>query len=194
MELASQQGLEFNMPKGLQPIFRQVLDGTVGELSIRNIPQDYTDLILYVSARNNLVNLGADFNMQFNSEAGLGSNFASRTFLYGQKNASNIVDVTNQADMNALVTIYHPAASASANIFSNGVVRIPNYATSQPKQIIQEYALENNSAGTGQHILAAYTHLAKIAEPIRLIRIWQTVSGQLFINGTTFSLYGLNRA
>lgn len=194
MESATQHRLELNMPKGLQPIFKQVLDGTVGELTMRNIPQHYTDLILYVSARNSGTGLGQDFNMQFNSESGLGSNFASRTFLYGSKNATSTMDVTNQTDMNSLVTIYHPAAGASANIFSNGVVRIPNYATSQPKQIIQEYALENNSAGTTSHILAAYTHLAKIAEPIRLIRIWQVGSGNLFINGTTFSLYGLSRA
>jgi hypothetical protein len=173
------------MPKGMQAIYTQTVGagGTTG-LSFNNIPQDYTDLKIIVCARSAFASTTNDLLVYVNNNQTISS--YSQTGLSAAGTSSGSAKQTGLA---GFWSQYVPAANSTANTFGNTEIYIPNYSTSQFKQIVVDSTSENNSS-TG-NFLVFNAHLYRSHTPITQLSL--TLGGQTIVQHSTFTLYGISR-
>lgn len=166
------------MPKGMQPIFSQTITSSGAVLSFNNVPQTYTDLVLEISART-VYNGFADGYMYFQN--GAGTNLYSSPVL----NGNGSYRYSNNGTMSMLSL---GGSNTTANMFSSIKMHIPNYTSSEYKQVISESVAENNSASTA--VVSFHAGLWRSYSPITQIN-FSVANG--FAVGSTFNLYGITR-
>ena len=155
---------------------------TVGEagassVTFNNIPQTgYTDLKVVMSSRNDGSAASRNVNYSFN---GLSTNQTSIALQGNGSAASSFTTTTLQAGDN-------PAATATANTFSNTEIYIPNYTSSNYKSSYSDATEENNGTAAISRLLA---NLWSSTAAITSIT-FSTNAGN-FTQYSTFSLYGL---
>ena len=155
---------------------------TVGEagassVTFNNIPQTgYTDLKIVMSSRNDGSAASRNVNYSFN---GLSTNQTSIALQGNGSAASSFTTTTLQAGDN-------PAATATANTFSNTEIYIPNYTSSNYKSSYSDATEENNGTAAISRLLA---NLWSSTAAITSIT-FSTNAGN-FTQYSTFSLYGL---
>jgi hypothetical protein len=158
--------------------------GGVSSVTFSSIPATYTDLVVKASTRSAGGGIGTT-RAQFNSDT---SATYSIRYLQGDGssatsvNASGIPNTYNQ-------TFLNDGNTSTSNIFSNGELYIPNYASSNQKSWSSDSIEEENAT-------AAYSRLTA--------GLWTgtaTISSITFFNDSgnfaqysTFYLYGISKS
>lgn len=165
----------------MTPIFTQTLGtGGAADVYFNNIPQNYTDLIVSISARA-VYQGGADAYLNFQDGTGT-TNYSWRKAQsdagsynsYGSSNTNTISPWTLKGDI-------------TANTFGETIFYIPNYTSSNFKQIISDNVTENNGSAS---YLTLGANLWRSTSPITQMHFGVY---QGFAAGSTFSLYGIIR-
>ena len=156
--------------------------GTSG-ITFSSIPSTYTDLVVQISGRATVAQLGASLYMRFNG----GSTTNTIRNLYGN---GTTAASQNQADAWTGVDI--DGANASASVFASTQIYFPNYAnTSYNKSWSAESVIENNATSAycemAAGLWASTSAISQIAFTI------ENASGN-FAQYTTAYLYGVKNA
>jgi hypothetical protein len=145
-------------------------------LEFTNIPQTFTDLVMFCSMRDNFSNVSNDATLNVN-----GSTITFRQ-LYGT--GQNI-------GANIPTQIARPivSASASANVFGSTMIQFPNYSsTTTYKNITTDSVSEQNGTESYQVVGSG---LLSSNSAITTITIDNGSS--TFVQGTSVSLYGVSK-
>lgn len=173
----------------LQPIYTQTVgSGGAASITFNNIPQTFTDLKITISGRgaSNPNSLQADVLVTYinNSVA----NIYSSTKLYGNGGAAYNGRISNNPNTwNGSA----PTSGATANTFGSAEMYIPNYTSSNSKQILFDSVAESNVSlitNEGQTLGAI---LFQSTSAITQLQFY-TTSGN-WAQHTTISLYGITK-
>lgn len=169
----------------LHPIYTQTVGaGGATVINFNNIPQGFTDLVIYSSAR--IVQSGSvSMYMIFNNDTSMS---------YGQTRIGgdgSAVFADHDNYTQAITYLNIPSASNTANVFSNSEMRINNYSNGNYKSYFLDSVTENNSnTATNLYQMGiAGTYLKK--DPITSIQI-RELTGATFAQHTTFTIYGVS--
>ena len=140
--------------------------GGATSIDFTSIPSTYTDLCFVWSMRQNTTDLSQ--YIRFNNDSG--SNYSYRT-LYGDGSNANSTSASSQTGI-AFWSTAHSGHTAST--FSNTLMYVPNYTSSNQKSVSMDFVAENN--GT--------------TAPMALtVGLW---TGTAAINRVTFVPFGAN--
>ena len=155
--------------------------GGAATIDFTSIPQTYTDLLILVSGRSNTANVGDYLLLNFNNSSANLSSFTLGAFgpssTFSGSEASLFINIL-------------PAANATANIFGNNSIYLPNYTSSQNKSGSIEGGFENNS--TSSWFLMMTAGLWSQTAAITSIKL-DLLDGN-FIQNSTAYLYGISNA
>ena len=176
------------MTIAMQPIYTQTLavGSATNTLAFNNIPQTFTDLQLVISARVTLSTASQAMYVQFNTDSGL--NYSGTTLRGTGASANSYRSSSN----NAFLEIDLPNELNTANTYSNLSIYIPNYTSSNFKQVIIDDAKESNSAST-ETMLILRANLWRSTSPITKIDIGTNITAPNFAGNSTFTLYGITK-
>ena len=107
--------------------------GGTASIQFTNIPQNYTDLVIKLSARTTEAYEYGSFNISFNSSS---IGFTGKDLYYVYPNTGSANRTTTYYFLNG--------ASATANTFCNAEIYIPNYTSSNNKSFSMDGVTENN--------------------------------------------------
>jgi hypothetical protein len=163
----------------------QTVELTSAQASIvlTGIPQDYTDLIIQISARSLRSSTVDDaVSVKLN---GTTANFTNRVL---QGDGSAVQSATGFFGQGFFLASC-AGAGATANTFGSATVYIPNYISAANKSISSETTTENNgTASTATIIAGVWANTAPVTNIV-----FDNFSGTNFIAGTSISLYGVRR-
>jgi hypothetical protein len=169
------------MAKNYQLIQAQTLTSTAASVTFSNIPQNFTDLKLVMSARTDASSYQADnIKVAFNG----GSYSTSSTInIYG--NGTSAAAETNPGSL--LQIAGANGANSTASTFGNSETYIPNYTSSNNKPISAESVTENNATGAVLWLTSSlFTSSSAITSMTLAPRL-----GSNFVANSTFMLYGI---
>jgi len=168
----------------LQPIFTQTVgSGGASTITFNNIPQTYTDLMIKMSVRSS----GAgpmDAYMWF--QDGTGKSNYSFTNLQGDGGGGGIecYRASNTGQMSPYTS---QGTDASSNAFGSVEIYIPNYTSSNYKQVVSENTTENNGSTVRTTLAAGLWRSTSAITQINFNLAYG------FVQYSTFSLYGVLR-
>ena len=151
--------------------------GGAANIEFTSIPQTYTDLRMVFSIRSNRA---ADIDIVYMRFNGATTNYTNRE-LYGSGSGAGSGTDTNMG------ISYCPGATATANVFGNGAVYIPNYTSANNKSSSAEVVSENNAT---QAFQALQANLWSNTAAITTITIIPAI-GTLLNQYSTATLYGI---
>jgi hypothetical protein len=154
--------------------------GGVPSVTFLNIPQNYTDLIIKASPRNNR-DAGVWSEMSFNVN-GSTSNYSSRYIEGGDSTAVSGTGVSTKIGLNSTGLLY-TATFGSTEIY------IPNYTGSNYKTFSIETVNEGNQAGGVYQSL--WAGLWSDTSPITSITFTAVAGATNFVQYSSFHLYGI---
>lgn len=167
----------------LQPIYTQTVgSGGTSSITFNSIPQTFTDLKVVVSARGTSSATTNEVYFIVNSDS---STVYSQTYLNGNGSAAASSRFTGYG---GFVVNYIPAATATANTFSNSEYYIPNYTGANFKQIIADLTSENNATAAN---LFLYADLYRSTSPVTSLTF--AAGGGVLAQYSTFTLYGITK-
>lgn len=128
----------------LQPIYTQTLNANASSITFNNIPQGFTDLKIVVSGRSTEATLWDNLYWTFNNNSGNN---------YSANQASGYPTNAPGADrlfgwVNSGFYPHLPTTSATANLFSNTEIYIPNYSSGKAKSWLCTSVSERNASTT----------------------------------------------
>lgn len=156
--------------------------GGASTMSFSSIPSTYTDLCLKISARTD--------RASFDEVIGISFNGSTSSFSWRLLNANG----TSTGSYNGTTPIMAGravAATATASIFSNSEVYIPNYNSSNYKSFNTDSVAENNSLTLND--LDLHAGLWSNTAAITSITLTPQSSGT-FVQYTTATLYGIKNS
>ena len=168
-----------NTMKALQTV--SVGSGGAASISFTNIPQNYTDLIIKVSGRTAFAGIYDIMNFTIN---GL-TTVISTMQIYGTgttANSDNTTTATNVAWLG-----YPQANTATANIFGNLEIYLPNYVGSTYKSISYDAVDENNATASMMYLGAGLWSETKSITSLTL----SSANGSNWLQYSTATLYGV---
>ena len=148
------------------------LASSAASITFSSIPQDYTDLVIYSSARTSRSAVNDGIDMEFN-----GSSLNRSTVLL----RSNVTSTT----LSNLRAGLSAAANSSTNTFGSSKVYISNYTASQPKSTSMETVTDPENSQRIELHAGLWNDTAAITS-IELVG-----ANASFVAGSTFSLYGI---
>jgi len=160
----------------LQTIYAN--SGSVASILFSSIPQTYTDLVVKVSTRDT----GASQHMFFDLNGTAPTGF-SNTLLFGDGSSTY-----SQRRTDGLLTFTNETSSSTANTFNSMDFYIPNYTSSNYKQIILDSVTEQNGSGAYSNLMAILWRNTAAINSIGL-----GAAGTAFAQYSKFSLYGVLR-
>ena len=146
-----------------------------------NIPQHYTDLIIYASLRGtsndgtNYEAIGLVFN----------NTYANYSTIGGQGTGSSSGSYTETAYRTIGIA---PNGGNTANTFGNVVIYIPNYTSSNFKSVYSESAQENNATAA---YTSVHSYLNKTTAPVTQITLDSSRTGANWAQYSSVTLYGV---
>jgi hypothetical protein len=154
---------------------------SVSSISFNNIPQNYTDLKVVVSARvSRAGTTGSTIAIIFN---GVTSGYSDRT-LRGN-GASAASSTSSGADIRDIIV---PSVDAAASTFSNQEFYIPNYTGSTNKSISIDSVMEDNATQASSNLTAGlWSNISAITS----ITFTEPNGPSNFVQHTTATLYGI---
>lgn len=173
------------MPNTLELITSTTLTGSQTSIVLGSggtIPQTYTDLVIYFSARTDRTIYEADGTViQFNGDTTSG-NYSGKRF-YGQGSGTPSSD-------SAYGMPFNNGGNSTSSTFGSQTIYIPNYTSSTQKYFGVDGTSENNATtvfqglGSGKWTgTAAVTYITLKPE-----------AGTNFVTNTTVYLYGVKNA
>lgn len=179
------------MPKGMQPIFRQVATGSTASIVFNNIPQTYTDLRLVVSCKDVSTSATGSYVLGYINDD-TGSTSYSRTDIYQSNTDYGTSVITLRGDIGYFAFARTATSNTSywnANTFTLVTMDFADYTSGKWKPWqMQLSAPSNVSAAYSTKVEAG---LFKNNTPIRKISLNQPTN---YVAGSTFTLYGIARA
>lgn len=169
---------------------RQVLTTSSNAVSFTSIDTTYTDLYLVASARTDSTATNSGSNavdtcyVRFNNNL---SNVSSTQYWEGAPNATPTTAVVGPETV--FRALGATTANASANVFANGYMRIPNYRSSTNKIITWDFVGENDATTNALRWNSGFFNSTAAITQIDIFPI----AGN-FVAGTTFTLYGIASA
>lgn len=153
--------------------------GGAASIEFTSIPQTFTDLVVKLSGRNSRSGqVMQEFVLTFNNTT---ANYSER-----QLRGNGTSAISQNFSGASIQQLGQPAASATANTFSNWEFYIPNYTSSNAKSISLDGVTENNAT-------EAYTFLEaglwNDTAAITSIKI--SAGAYLAVQYTSVSLYGV---
>jgi hypothetical protein len=175
----------------LQPIYTQTVgSGGVTSITFNNIPQTFTDLKIVMSLRgtaNGDTVYYDDFpRMRFNGDTA--TNY-SRLSIIGDGGA-NAVSTQGYANENYAYFGNTSGSTATANTFGSAESYIPNYTSSNFKQMISDTVAESNNAIAR---IFSSANLWRSTAAITSINISLTQTSSNIAQYSTISLYGITK-
>jgi hypothetical protein len=154
-------------------------------MSFTSIPNTYTDLCLFVSARSSRSQSSDNIDIFFNGSTSNRSDTALR--------GSGGVTVSYTTSNGHIG--YIPAASDTSNTFGSTFIYIPNYTSSNNKSFSADVVMENNASGNGSAFMVLDAGLWSQTAAITSITI-NTSSGASsnFVQYSTATLYGIKNS
>ena len=157
--------------------------GSGGATSIEftNIPSTYTDLIIKLSTRSTRSSVTDPTRISFNGSA---SSFSNR-YLSGNSSAAisgSSAQYVGESD----------GDTATASLFSNGEIYIPNYTSSNYKSASSDNASENNSGGAGDAVATIAGTLWSNTSAITSVKL--TLDTGSFKQYSKATLYGISNS
>jgi hypothetical protein len=142
------------------------------------IPQNYTDLVLKISARDssNTGDVWDWMDLVFNNNT---SGYSAR-MLYGTGSAVGSVSNTTN-----IKYTYYTASTSTANTFGNAEIYIPNYTSQNYKSISGDAVSENNATAA---IAVFEAGLWSNSSPINSIKLIPRIG---FAQYSSATLYGI---
>lgn len=172
------------MPKGMQAIFTKNISGA-NVYTFSNIPQNYTDLRILISAR-----------AASGTEAAQGiyiQPMADGSLLYSGTTVRNLQGSANSyrtTNGNAFLELDINGSNTTSNLYALVDVYIPNYSSSHFKQVLTEVAKEDNSTGTYTYNILR-GNLYRSNRPITAIQIGTNIYAPNFASESTVTIYGI---
>jgi hypothetical protein len=150
-----------------------------------SIPQDYSDLVVLMSARSSQSSRSTAITVAFNYD-----NSSSYSFkkLIGY-DSSQVYGGSGSGTPAQVPEIDVTGNSATANTFGNTSFYISNYTSASAKSVSVDQTSENNSSNA--YVLGINSYLYSSANPITSIQFG--LQGHNYMAGTTISLYGVKR-
>jgi hypothetical protein len=165
----------------LQPIYTQTVgSGGANAITFNNIPQSFTDLKVVISARSSGSFDASAVTLYPNAATGDG--LQSGTELFANQNG------TGSYRANNIFSDTLPGANVTANTFNNLEFYIPNYTSSNFKQIIVDGVTEANNT-----TMMRLCFTAGLWRSTSSITSLQLGLGSAFVQYSTFSLYGITK-
>jgi hypothetical protein len=162
-------------------ISAQTLGSSSSSVTFSSIPATYTDLKLVYSARS---------DRPFQTAELLGISFNGNTSSYVrivlEGNGSSAGSYTDPINSFGVM----PGSTATADIFSNGEIYIPNYLLSNNKVYSGDGTAENNATSANQNLDANRWNNTSTISSITLT----TYSSNNFVSRSTFYLYGIKNS
>ena len=168
----------------LQPIYTQTVgSGGSGFVTFNNIPQTFTDLMVYSSTRNTTSGVQSLY-LRLNGDS---TSLYSDTVLAGNNSTSSS---SRDSTATAAIISVVPDTTYTTSTFSNDSIYLSNYTSSNYKQYIADGSAENNSSTA--YYLRCVAELYRSTSAITSLTL--TPGGGSFAQYSTFSLYGVLRA
>lgn len=171
------------------PTMALIASNTVGSsgsasVTFSSIPATYTDLIVYVSARDTSSAVGQTLAMRLNGDSTTGN----YSWIRLEGNGATASSGSGLSD-NALVAGATVGSTATANTFDSSYIYISNYLSANYKSMSFDTVSENNATTAYADLNAG---LWKTTNPITSITLYGT-SGN-FVQYSTFYLYGIKNS
>lgn len=170
------------MPKGMQAIYKQTASGSANTISFFNIPQTYTDLVLYISSRSGaatqsaiLITLNSNNTSVYSSTRLLGTGSGVSTDRFSSQSYGSVY---NNAQAHSSIT---------SGIHGSSFYYFPNYSKSFNKSFFVDGVQENFATAAQLNFLGS---TALLQSPISSISV-SDANGANFSNQSTFTLYGI---
>jgi hypothetical protein len=154
--------------------------GGASNIEFTSIPSTYTDLAIYLSARQSRSETTSTTRIEFN---GSSSNLSCR---YIQGFGSGVISGSS----GSYIFNDSPANSATANTFGNGFIYIPNYAGSTNKSVSWDMVTENNATAANAYLVAGLWSNSAAITSVK----FSSLSGDNFMQYSTAYLYGVKNA
>ncbi len=174
------------LPSTYTLISSNVLSTATASVTFSAIPSTYTDLVLRMSVRTLNGSALDRPSLRFNNST---ANIFTWTRLSGDGTGAASARSAGAGDF--LNNIYINGDGTTANTFGVAEVYIPNYAGTTKKPISSISAQENNDATAYMYATA---HLADLTSAITTINIDTPPSGQNYMAGSSFYLYGIKNS
>lgn len=174
------------MAFSMVPIYSQTVGaGGAGNFGFSNIPQGYTDLVLEISGRTAATDTGyfTQIVMYVNKEA-----YPATSHSYTQLEGNGSAVYSGRESGTFIRLGYLPSATATSNAFGNIRVVIPNYTSSNFKQIISESVSENNATGSESAKTSLISGLYRSSLPVSSFWI---DCGRTIAQNSTVTIYGI---
>ena len=173
------------MPVTYKKIASTTLTSSQASISFTSLPTTYDDLVLKVSARNDVTTSSGYMRVAFNSST---SNLSSRV-LYGVGNGQGSFTAPSWSFFYVTSSLY------GANSFSNSEIYIPNYRSSANKSFAGESVVEDNTTSVQMCLTAAlWGNTAAITSIQLTTHNNSTDAAANFVSGTTATLYGISKS
>jgi len=158
----------------------KTLGADAASIEFTSIPQDGTDLVVYVSGRFSNTNQDS-LRITFNSNL---SNYNARWLTGNGSTAGSGSQAEGVGSFSDL-----PGSNRTANTFGNTQIYIPNYAGSTNKSWSSDSVGENNATEAHQAIVAGLWSNTSAITTLKL----EPFSGANFVSGVLISLYKVTK-
>jgi hypothetical protein len=155
--------------------------GGASSIVFSNIPQNYTDLCLVISARVTRAVSASTICLTFNGSA---SGYSQRNI---NGNGASAASVSTSATVN-LTYMEVPAANATASTFGNHSIYIPQYSGSSNKSISIDSVSENNGTTAYANLNAG---LWANVTAINSLSLTEPNGNSNFVQYSTAYIYGI---
>ena len=174
------------MPKGMLPIYTQVVSGSsTTSFLFNNIPQTFTDLLIKCSWRS--ANNSAGYTTQILMNNLGGNGIYSHTTLTGNGATVSSINAIPSGITYGYGGVINEASTTS-NTFTNMDIYIPNYTSSLVKQYTVDGATENNATTAYVYSIA---NLSQNSAPVT--SIYLSPFSQTLVAGSSVTIYGIGR-
>jgi hypothetical protein len=176
------------MPNTLIPIQTYTLSSSAASVTFSNIPQNYTDLKIVVSARGTTTNAErvSDITLRINNDSGSSYSYRGLTGVPASGTASSF------AFSGTTVFQYFgfgTSSDATASTFGSTEFYFPNYTSSVGKSISVDTVGENNASTTLLRLIAG---LWSPSTQAAISTLAFSLNSGNFDTGSTFTLYGIS--
>lgn len=153
--------------------------GGVYSLTFSSIPSTYTDLLVRCSART-ARSAGVD-TLSFTVSSGTS---------YSERGTYGSGSGTGSFSGSVMEMVWVSDSLNTGNVYGNGDVYIPNYASSNAKSLSGDSVSENNSTAAYQALMAGLSSSTSAISSITIA----SYTSNLIVGGSTFYLYGIKNS